>query len=246
MGTRADGFGNSFELADFSLRELVPVAEREGFAVASNVRSAAFEKDPRYRDVTRDADDTIVHVHDHHVLLMRDGETVPDDTLICEYAAALRALAKAALETDVARKIELAHAADARVADYNENLARSFSFLATGLREDAAPLIVTGHGFLRGHLNNPYLLRANVKYDVFRTLVRAQRDIPVAARAVVAWDAGEVDALVIGAGTGHARSVLHVDPDAATDKELRHAMGTAKPPVRRGLHYAAFAPRTVA
>ena len=83
-------FGTSFGLAEHALRELVPVAEEEGFAVGRNLRSPDFAKDARYAAVTRDPDDAIVHDHDHHVLLMRDGETVPDDTLICDYAAGLR------------------------------------------------------------------------------------------------------------------------------------------------------------
>jgi hypothetical protein len=233
---------SSEAIARRAVSTFVPAVERSGADVllAMDMRSPSFARDPAFRDVTRDPDDAIVHVHDHHVLLLRTADDVPDDTLVCDVAAGVRALAHAALASDVARKIELASVTDPRVAEFNDDLARAFSFLAAGAAENERGLMVTGHGLLRRNMGKTRMLRANVKYDVFRVLAAAQRAIPEAARTVVSWKERTLDAVVIAAGAGHARSVLHVDPASATGKELRDAMGTATPPVSRGLHYAAY------
>lgn len=233
---------NSEQIGRHAVASIIPALQQGGhaFAVATNLRAPSFCKDPECLDVTREPDDTIVHDHDHHVLLMRTEVHVPDDTLICDFLTGVRALASAVTGSDIVRKIELADTADARVEEFNAELIHSLSFMSAGASEHEDRLMLTGHQRLRSRMHHAHLLRANIKYDVFRLFAAAQRALPDDARAVISWQDPAMDALLIGARAGHARSVLHVDPAAATDKELRMAMGTAQPHIARGLHYAAY------
>ena len=236
--------GDSEGLARYALFEMIPALGNDGFVAATNVRSPAFRTHPDYDHVTRHVDDAIVHDHDRHVLLMRSGDVVRDDTLVCEYVEATRALARAALEADIVRKLRLADTGGkTRVGELNERLAIGFEYLIRGEAESERVMRI-GTETLRRNLSRETApaLRANVKYEVFAVLVRGQRSVPEDKRAVLRWDAEEIDALLIGARQGHARSVLHVDPDAATKRAVNRELGGSAAPLPRGLHYASFIP----
>ena len=237
----------SEEVAAFGLgtMERLTALDPYGLVVARNLRSPTFFKDPIYRDVTRDPEDTVMHVHDRHVLLMRSGDVVPDDTLICEHIDGLSALARAAVATDIEYKLaEAAPSGDPDTDELLESLLHAFGLLRGGFSAGVPSLMENGSEAIRRALPDyRAALRGGIKEEVLRTLVAAHHELPRDRRENVEWDANGIDALLIAAQMGHARSLLKVNLSTVTAEELDDAFGLAEPNKDRGLHFIAFDPR---
>lgn len=236
----------SEEVAAFGLGTMEPLSALDpyGLVVARNLRSPRFFKNPIYRDVTRDPEDTVMHVHDRHVLLMRGGETVPDDTLICEHIDGLSALARAAIATDIRRTlVEALPSGDADTDELLVRLMDAFGLLGAGFAAGEPRLMENGSEAVRRTLpDHRCSLGGNIKEALFRTLVAAHHELPRDRRENVEWDANGIDALLIAAHMGHARSLLKVNLSTVTREELDDALGVAEPRKDRGLHFMAFSP----
>jgi hypothetical protein len=234
---------DSEQVAHYGLHTMIPDLQegKHTHVLAKNLLSPSFARSPKYTDVTRDPDDTIVHDHDRHVLLIRSGLHVPDDTLICDHMEGIRALARAGVEQDIAAKLKQAPVKEmSQEEELLEALATGFRFLQAGLQHNIESMVTSGHTMLRSYISNVPLVQGDIKEEIYRTLVRAHHEIPDDRRDTVKWDSDQVDAMVIGAGTGHARSLLHLDYRTAKPEELHEALGGGLHPTPRGLHYASF------
>lgn len=239
----------SEKIAAFGLSTMEPlsVVDPYGLVVAKRLRAPEFVKNPVYRDVSRDPEDTVMHAHAKHVLLMRSGQHVPDDTLICRHIDGLSALARAAIATDIERKlIEASPSGDPDTDELLESLVHAFGLLRGGFTAGVPSLMENGSEAVRRTLpDHRSTLRGGIKEELFRTLVAAHHELPKDRRENVEWDANELDALLIAAHTGHARSLLKVNLATATREEMDDALGVAEPRKDRGLHFMAFDPRPV-
>jgi hypothetical protein len=237
---------NSEQIAHYGLHMMIPALEgtKAEYIAAKNLRSPSFVRHPDYLAVTRDPEDTLVHDHGRHVLLMRSGDHVPDDTLICDYNVGARALARAGIHTDIVRKIQQQLPIDnPDTADILDELANGFSLIAAAIQNNVPVLLRNGQECLRRSLPHAAkVISGEVKHELYKTLVCGHHEIPPQSRSSIQWDAEGLDALVIGANTGHARSLLNVDSNTATREELEAALGGVGQSTERGLHFASFVP----
>lgn len=169
--------------------------------LAAGLYAPDFRRFEKYQSVTRDPDDTIVHDHDNHVLLMRSSETITDGTIICDFIEGLRALARAAVETDLLQKIDdHPEQISDQANECLENLQLGFSFLVQGMQSEVEVIMRKGHQRLRAEiLQAAKYIDPKIRTEVYRTLVRGHHEIPSELRTVVEWDAARIDAMLIGA-----------------------------------------------
>ena len=237
----------SDDVAAYGLRVMktLSVLDDHRLVAAKCLRSQMYKKNPLFRDVTRDPEDAVMHVHEKDVLLMRTGDCVPDDTLVCRHIDGLCALARASVATDIEHKLTKASpSGDADTDELLESLLHGFALLRGGLNAGVPTLMENGSEAIRRTLPAyRAALRGGIKQEVLRTLVAAHHELPRDRRENVEWDANGIDALLIAAQMGHARSLLKVNLSTVTAEELDDAFGIAKPGKDRGLHFMAFPPR---
>lgn len=214
----------------------------QGVVAARSLRVEPFSRNPKLRSVTRDPEDTVAHVHDKHVLLIRSGAHVPDDTLVCDHRAALHALLGAAVANDLRQKLAVASLnTGGDIDDLLETCINGCDLLEAGAGQELPRLMENGAEAIRtGLARYPAALAGEIKYELFKTFVAAQHLLSEQSRTVVRWDEQGIDALLLGAGAGHARSLLNVDPSAVDRPALDAALGTGPARAERGLHYFAF------
>ena len=219
------------------------VSGKHDIVIATHMQSGAFQKDDQYLDVTRDTEDTIIHTHGRRVLLMRSGEKVPDDTLICpQMEHGLVAFGKAAEELDtlqIIKRSDLGNDPEARKA--HTELETGFQHMVDGLQPQRSAYLFSGNTKIRAWVENEsHRLSGELKYAIYRTIIRGQQNIPKQYYRVVKWDEEGIDELLMEHGTGHCRSLLDIDLASATEEELERALGGLEIEVERGLHYELF------
>ena len=204
-----------------------------------NVLGANYVPGAHSKDVTRDADDTVVHWHGGPTLLVRSGVVVPDDTILCDYEVGVRAHADAILETEILRKLDDAMLKEIPI-EVEELLGlycTVFASVVGGIQASDENFYYKGQESVRFLLENRlHELPPEMRFEIFKTLICGHHKIPKHLLRLLKWDEEGVDTMLMGIGTGHARSLLDVDYTKATQEEMDQAVGAALPKSDRGLH----------
>lgn len=220
--------------------QLVPASAGNEVVTAYSVFANTIVEDGQTFAIPHDPEDGAMHTHKWDVLLMRKLPQVHANTLVVpNFVHALRGFAQAAQETNLPQALQ--------AESSRPNCPIMLQATLRAVAERVTFLLVMGHSLerdaepgymnsLRESLQQPRLrdVRSECRLALWRTLVLAQHCIPVAEREEVDWRAEPMlHAALLPSGIMHARSLLHISPQA-TPEQLEKSMQAAEP---RGLRF---------